>query len=274
MKLRFFALITLLLMAGAASAQQAAAPAVQGTIVDGIGLPGQAWTSLGNVSPIEHNNVYSQSYFEQGATVWASTSGTVTVTPYASLGLLFDTNGDPWNNSIQPTAGLKANKFFRNGVVSFGSAYAYQDRFDSIHSSALMYYAQDWFGWQPVTEKASRFPGSTWAILGNISPVEHGNLIAQGFISQGVVAKRFKAATLVPFGQTTLSRDTHGFDWDNKAIYGGGLKTVVPHGDAYTEFGLAYLRERRFDPDRSAGQVAIFMNFSFGWNLLGRKVGR
>ena len=158
--------------------------------------------------------------------------------------------------------------------MSAGTAYAYQDRFDSIKSSALMFYAQDWFGWQPVMEKASRFPGSSWAIVGNISPVEHGNLIVQGYVSQGVIAKRFQKATLVPFVQTTISRDRDGFDWDNKAIYGGGLKAVVPHGDAYTEFGLAYLREHRFDPDRSAGQVAIFMNFSFGWNLLGRKVGR
>src|SRR5215469_10555736 len=195
MKLKLSALLGLLLMSPAACAQQAAAPALQGTLIDGIGLPGQAWTSLGNLSPIEHNNVYSQSYFEQGATVWATTSGGMTLTPYASLGLLFDTSGDPWNNSIQPTAGLKLNRFFRNGVVSFGSAYAYQDRFQSIRSGALMYYAQDWFGWQPVTERTSRFPGSSWAIVGNVSPVEHGNLIAQGFVTQGVVAKRFKAAT-------------------------------------------------------------------------------
>ncbi len=274
MKFKLFTLVTLLLTTMILSAQQAAVPAVQGTVMDGIGLPGQAWMSLGNVSPMEHNNVYSQSYFEQGATVFATNSGGITVTPYASVGLIFDTKGYNWNNSIQPTAGMKLNKFFRNGIVSFGSAYAYQDRFESLRSSALIFYAQDWFGWQPATEKASRFPGSSWAIVGNVSPVEHGNLIAQGFVSQGVVAKRFKAATLVPFGQTTLSRDTNGFDWDNKAIYGGGLKTVVPHGEMYTELGVAYLNEHRFDPDRSAGQVAIFMNFSFGWNLLGRKVGR
>jgi hypothetical protein len=275
MRPKLSALFGLLLISLAASAQQAAAPAVQGTVIDGIGLPGQAWTSLGNLSPIEHNNVYSQSYFEQGATVWATASGGITLTPYASLGLLFDTSGYPWNNSIQPSAGLKLNSFFRNGVVSFGLAYAYQDRFQSIRSSAMMYYAQDWFAWQSVTERASRFPGSSWAIVGNVSPVEHGNLVAEGFVTQGVVAKRFRAATVVPFAQTTLSRDTHGFDWDNKAIYGGGLKAVnLGGGDLYTEVGLAYLRERRFAPDRSAAQLAVFMNFSFGWNLLGRKVGR
>ena len=274
MKIRLFVFLTILALAAAAPAQQSAAPAVQGAVIDSIGLPGQGWTSLGNFSPIEHNNIYSQSYLEQDAAVFATGSGGITVTPYAALSLLFDTDGHPWNNSVAPSAGLKLNKFFRNGIVSIGTAYAYQYRFESERSSTVMFFAQDWFGWQPVTEKASRFPGSTWAILGNISPVEHGNLIAQGFLSQGVIAKRFKAATLVPFAQTTLSRDTQRFDWDNKAIYGGGLKTVVPHGETYTEFGLAYLREHRFDPQRSAGQVTLFMNVSFGWNLLGRKVGR
>jgi len=255
-------------------AQQGAAPALQGTVIDGMGLPGQAWTSFGNVSPIEHNDAYSQSYFEQGATVFATDSGAMTVTPYLSVGLMFDTKGYPWNNSIEPAAGVKLNKLFRHGIVSVGTAYAYQDRFDSIRSSALMFYAQDWFGWQPVTEKASRFPGSSWAIVGNISPVERGNLIGQGYVSQGVVAKRFRKAVIVPFAQTTFSRDTDGFDWDNKAIYGGGLKTVMPLGETYSEFGMAYLREHRFVPERSAGGLALFMNVSFGWNLLGRKVGR
>jgi hypothetical protein len=274
MKIKLFALIAVFTLAVVSPAQQSAAPALQGTVVDGIGLPGQAWTSLGNVSPVEHNNAYSQSYFEQGATVLATDSGALTVTPYVSLGLMFDTKGYPWNNSIEPAAGLKLNKFFRNGIVSVGTAYAYQDRFDSIRSSALMFYAQDWFGWQPITEKASRFPGSSWAIVGNVSPVEHGNLIAQGYVSQGVIAKRFQKASIVPFVQSTLSRDAQGFDWENKAIYGGGLKAVMPLGETYSEFGTAYLRENRFYPDRSAGGLALFMNVSFGWNLLGRKVGR
>jgi hypothetical protein len=274
MKCKLFAFVVVFGLSVMSAAQQAAAPAVQGSVIDGIGLPGQAWTTLGNVSPIEHNNAYSQSYFEQGATVLASDSGGITVTPYAALGLMFDTKGYPWNNSIEPSAGLKINQFFRNGIVSVGTAYAYQDRYQSIRSSALMFYALDWVGWQSVTEKSSRFPGNSWAIVGNLSPVEHGNLIATGYVSQGVIAKRFNRATLVPFVQSTLSRDSQGLDWENKAIYGGGLKTVVPHGDVYSEFGMAYLREQRFDPARSAAGLSLFMNVSFGWNLLGRKVGR
>jgi len=256
------------------AAQQSAAPALQGNITDAVGLPGQAWTSMGNLSPIEHNNGYVQSYAEQSAAIFASDSGSITLTPYVSLGLVLDTKGYNWNNKVEPRIGVKLNKFFRTGVVSLGSAYAYEDRFKSLKSSGLILYAQEWFGWQPVSDKASRFPGSSWAAIGNISPVERGDIIGQGYFSQGVIAKRFSRATLVPYAEATFSRDSKGFDWDNKAVYGSGVKAIIPHGDVYTELGAGYLHENRFHSGRSAGALTVFMNFSFGWNLLDRKVGR
>jgi hypothetical protein len=265
--------VAVLVVTGTALAQQSAAPALQGNIVDGLGLPGQAWMTVGNLSPLEHNNVYAQSYFEQNAAVFANNSGSLTVTPYMSLGLVFDIKGYSWNNKIEPRVGVKLNKFFRNGVVSFGSAYAHEDRFNTLKSSGLILYAQDWFGWQPVADKASRFPGSSWAAVGKISPVETDNIIGQGYFSQGVIAKRLSRAALVPYAETTLSRDSKGFDWNNKAIYGGGIKAILPRGELYTEVGAAYLRESRY-AGRSAGGLSIFMNVSFGWNLLNRKVGR
>jgi hypothetical protein len=272
-KLKFLSILVALLTCSSA-AQQGAAPALQGTILDGTGLPGQAWTSLGNLSPTEHNNGYSQSYMEQSAAVFATNSGSVTLTPYISLGLVLDTKGYPWNNKVEPRVGIKANKLFRSGVVSLGSAYAYEDRFNSLTNSGLILYAQDWFGWQSVTNKATRFPGSSWAAVGNISPVEHGNIIGQGYVSQGIVAKRFKKTTLVPYCEATFSRDSKHFDWDNKVISGAGIKAVFPHDALYTELGVAYLHENRFDSGRSAGGLTLFMNASFGWNLLNRTVGR
>ncbi len=275
MKLNFlFTFLMTLALAGSAAAQQGAAPALQGTILDGTGLPGQAWTTLGNLSPTEHNNGYSQSYMEQSAAVFASNAGSVTLTPYVSLGLVLDTKGYAWNNKVEPRAGIKLNKLFRSGVVSLSSAYAYEDRFNSLSSSGFILYAQDWFGWQSVTNKANRFPGSSWAAIGNISPVEHGNIIGQAYVSQGMVAKRFSRTTLVPYGEATVTRDSKHFDWDNNAIFGAGIKAVFPRGGLYSELGAAYLHENRFDSDRSAGGLTLFMNASFGWNLLSRSMGR
>ncbi|HLK33736.1 MAG TPA: hypothetical protein VKT29_11640 [Terriglobales bacterium] len=267
------ALFVVPLLVLGAVAQQGAVPALQGSMVDGMGLPGQAWTTMGNLSPIEHNNGYFQTYVEQDAEIFGNYSGSLTLSPYVSTGLDFDTKGYDWNNKIEPRAGLKLNKFFANGVVSLGTAYAYENRFKSFQSSGVVVYAEDWFGWQSVADKANRFPGSSWAAVGNLFPVEHGNWIGQVYGSQGIVAKRFGAAALVPYGETTFSRDTKKFDWDNKVIYGSGVKAVFTHGAEYTEVGAAYLRESRFYSRQSAGGLSVFINFSFSWNLLGRKAG-
>ena len=269
-----FALFAVLVLTTLSSAQGGAVSALQGSLVDAVGLPGQGWTSIGNLSPIEHNNFYVQSYLEQGAAVFSTYSGSITVTPFVGLGLVLDTKGYQWNNKIQPKLGVKVNKFFSKGVVSVGSAYSYEERFKGINSSGFTLYAQDWFGWQPVAEKSSRFPGSSWMEVGTLSPVEKGNIIGLGYITQGIVAKRLSRATLVPYVEATVFHDSRGFDWENKATVGGGMKAIFPRGDIYTEIGAAYLHENRFQSGESAGGVSVFTNFSFNWNLLGRKVGR
>jgi len=253
--------------------QQPAVPAFHVNLVDGIGLPGQMWVAIGNVSPIEHNNVYFQSHAEQGAEIFAIDSQSITVTPYISITGGFDTAGYDWNNKIVPSLGMRANKFFRAGILSLGSSYSYEDRFNNLKSSGLTLYAQDWFGWQAVSEKNSRFPGSSWAAVGNLSTVERGNIIAQAHISQGVVGKRLAIGTVMPYVEATLCHDTQGVDWENKAVYGSGIKVGIPHDEMYTEIGAAYLRENRFHSGQSAGELTVFMNFALSWNLLGRKVG-
>ncbi len=268
------AMCAVLLLTTFAVAQEGAVSALQGSLVDSVGLPGQGWTSVGNLSPIEHNNFYVQSYIEQSAAIFSTYSGSVTVTPFVGMGLVLDTKGYDWNNKVQPRLGMKVNKFFRKGVVSLGSAYSYEQRFKGVDSSGLILYAQDWFGWQPVAEKSSRFPGSTWMEIGNLSPVEKGNILGMGYITQGVVAKRFNRATVVPYLEATIFHDSKGFDWDNKATIGGGVKAILPRTDVYTEIGIAYLHENRFQSGQMAGGVSVFTNFSFSWNLLGRKVGR
>jgi hypothetical protein len=95
-----------------------------------------------------------------------------------------------------------------------------------------------------------------------------------GYITQGVVAKRFSRTTLVPYVEATVFHDTKGFDWDNKATVGGGVKALFPRDEIYAEIGAGYLHENRFQSGQSAGGLSVFTNFSFNWNLLGRKAGR
>ena len=223
-----FVMIGVLILTTISAAQEGAVSALQGSLADSVGLPGQGWTSIGNLSPIEHNNFYLQSYVEQSAAIFSTYSGSLTVTPFVGMGLVLDTKGYDWNNKVQPRLGMKVNKYFRKGVISVGSAYTYEQRFKGVDSSGLTIFVQDWFGWQPVAEKSSRFPGSSWIEVGNLSPVEKGNILGMGYITQGVVAKRFSRFTVVPFLEATVFHDSKGFDWDNKATGGGGVKAILP----------------------------------------------
>lgn len=268
-------LALLLLTATVAVAQEGPPHPIQGSELDTVALPGQFWSTNGNLEPVEHNNGLTENYFEQGATVFSTAGHSVTLTPYVGVGFAFDTVGYSYNNKIDPSIGIKLNKYFRYGVASAGTAYLDEHRFyNGGSASGMSYYGQYWIGWNPISEQSSRFPGSSWGSAGNVAPVEHGNYIFLDYITQGYVAKRFGASkeqALMPYAEFTVSKDTKGFDWENKTIEGAGLKYGVPKGEMYTEFGVGYTHENRFDSGLTSSGVKVFLNFSYAWNLFGRK---
>lgn len=272
------ALLVMVLVGRYVEGQQTPPHAVKGSVLDAMALPGQMWITTGTSSPTEKGNVLTQSYIEQGATVFAGWNNSVALTPYISAGFDFDTKGYSWNNKIQPTLGIKLNKYFRTGVISAGIAYTYENRFRNTENSnfrataGVKDFVQDWFGWNPVSEEKGRFPGETWAIVGHISPVERGNLIEEGYITQGYVAKRFNKITIIPYGEITLGHDSQGFDWENKVIPGGGVKLGFVRGEVYTEIGVGYIHEARFDSGVTANGVKVFANASYVWSMFGRHI--
>jgi len=256
-----------------ASAQAEPPHAIRGNVFDAMGLPGQMWSATGTYSPMEKGNVLSQSYFEQTASVYSTWNNSLTVSPYMAFGMVYDTKGYSWNNKVQPSGGIKVNKFFRYGVISVGTAYAYEDRFTDWRApkaSGRTDYILDWFGWQPVSSKTSRFPGSTWAVAGHISPVEHGNLIEQAYVTQGFVLHRFNRSAIVPYGEFTVGHDSQGFNWENRTLSGAGVKFVTSMGQLYTDVGAGLVHENRFNTGLTANGLKIFMDISCSWSLFGR----
>lgn len=224
-------------------------------------LPGSAWNVTGNISPAERGDIISASYAEQGVTLLRSK--TLSLVPYVSLGTTFDTDGHDWNNRLAATGAVKLVKNFSQGIISIGGGYANEYRFKSgMRKSAPTAQAAYWFGW----DSNKRFPGSSWGVLGNISPVERNNLIAAAYVQQGVAAAKYHRASLVPFAETTFSKDTDGHDWNNRHIYGAGLKVVIPGPSQVCEIGGSYLREHRFESGMTASGFSLFVKLWFGWN--------
>jgi hypothetical protein len=265
------ALLVLLCAIPHAQGQAIPPHAQQGSIFDAVGFPGQMWMANGTYSPVEKNNVISQWDFQQTAVVYSGWHNSLTVGPYLEFNGLIDSQGFTYDNQLQPSVGIKVSKLFRIGIISAGTAYAYQDRFSSATASGRIDFISDWFGWQSIANPKSRFPGSSWASIGHTSPVEHGNLIEQGYATQGYILHRFKRGALISYGEITLGHDSQGYDWENRSIAGGGLKAGFLLGQIYTEFGAGLMHESRFNSGLSASGLKVFLNTSYNWNLFGRK---
>lgn len=264
-------ILLLLCLIPRAQGQQGPPHAEQGSILDAVGLPGQMWMATGTFSPVEKNNVISQWDFQQSAVIYSGWRNSVTVTPYVEFNGIVDSQGFTYDNQVQPSTGIRVNKLFRIGIISAGTAYAYQDRFSDSSASGRTDFISDWFGWQAIANPKNRFPGSSWASVGHTSPVEHGDLIEQGYATQGVVLHRFKRGALIPYSEITLGHDSQGYDWENKYIAGGGLKVGVLFGEMYTEFGAGLMHESRFNSGISANGLKVFLNTSYEWHLFGRR---
>lgn len=222
-------------------------------------LPGSAWNATGNLSPMERGNTMSASYLEQGVTLYRT--GSFSFVPYASLAASLDTKGYEWNNRAVGTLGMKFVKDFKSGTVFLACGYADEHRKGGTHKDAAVIQAVYWFGWQ----QGSQFQGSSWGTFGNTSPFERNNFIATSYVQQGVALYKLHSVSVIPFVECTLSRDSKGYDWNNRAIYGGGVKLLLPHQSHSYELGTAYQHEERFKSHASANAVTLFAKFWFGW---------
>ena len=268
-------LLAIVLLAACGAQGQDAPHAYKRSVLDSIALPGVFGSTNGNLSAYEKGNTVSDNYFEQRAVLFSLWRNSLTVTPYLTAEFLLDSSGYNWNNKVVPGMGIRLNKRIRNGVVSAGVAYVYEDRFRNVENfkptAGRTDYITQWFGWNEPTEKQHRFPGSTWGIIGHYSPVERGNLIERGHIQQGFVIKRFNTKALVPYLEATFAHDSQRLNWENAAVLGAGVKAVVPAGAEYTEFGCGYMRETRWLQNRTESGLKFFVNFYYSWSLFARK---
>ncbi len=221
--------------------------------------PGNSWGSTGNSSPTEKGNVIKSVYLEQGFTLFQE--GTLSLVPYASLNGTLDTKGYEWNNRLIAIGGAKFVKSFSNGMISFGAGYSTEYRKGGMQKSASQIQATYWFGWN----QCERFPGSSWGVAGHVSPAERNNFISTVYAQQGVRVAKIGSVSFVPFVEGLVSADSYGYDWNNRTIYGTGVKAIFPCKKGAYELGTSYQRENRSRSGISASTVTLFGKFWFGW---------
>ncbi len=98
----------ILFAASAASAQE-------------ITYPGAAWSTTGQLSPVERHNIVSANYGEQGV-AYKGLSG------YIHGGYGKDQNGFDWNNYRRGGAGVRFTQTVGNLMLRVGGSYVTEER--------------------------------------------------------------------------------------------------------------------------------------------------
>ncbi len=190
-----------------------------------------AWNSTIR-APIEPDNTVNYFHADLGFNLAQFGKG-VNLTPYVAVNTANDTQGLPWDNKLQVELGMKISKIFGNGIVDLGGAYGIENRQGGESRSGFFAYTSGWFAHDTPTRSSrnslfSSTPGSAWWKVGNFSPFEHNNILAVGHAEQGFTLAKVKSISLIPEAWARASFDTKNYIWNNRYIYGGGLKVGVP----------------------------------------------
>lgn len=203
---------------------------------------GSTWGAL-ETSPSEDNNVIGTLYVEQSHPVWTNEKLTLKLSPFINGTLVADSKGYNWNNKVTAKAGVKLDYLVGEaGVLTLrtGAASSHQFKSGSTDTEPFLS-AEYWFGWGNDTST----PGSSWGIVGNTSPSEKGNVIAMAHLEQGFLARQVGIGKVVPFVDLSITRDTKDNPWNNKEVYGLGVKYSLPVSTGSVDFRAKFQHERR-----------------------------
>ncbi|MDP3963446.1 MAG: LysM peptidoglycan-binding domain-containing protein [bacterium] len=233
-------------------------------------LPGSFWTSFDS-SPVERNNAVGTLHIDQAFTLF--TMKDVDFQLYGALNASGDTAGNTWNRRLGAESGLKITRSFSHGLINLGGAWMTERRPDARHSGPIAY-TGGWFGWDQISTQPSlgrplsSFPGNMWWITGLLSPSEKGNYSGILRLEQGMTLFKSRALgglAFVPTGRIGGGFDTDMLDWNNKVVYGGGLKIVFPTSAGSVGLQGGYECEKRWVQTRGACGTVFHFDFWTGW---------
>lgn len=240
-----------------------------------IEYPGNTWGLVGALSPMERDNIFSQFHMEQGVAIVKLQN--YYLIPGMAVDVSRDSRGYDWNNKVSANFGPKLVRIFNRGIVRVGAAFVNEYRTTTGNSaSGLMTSMDYWFGWgQPSSSpdmKSPLFPGSTWGIVGNLSPFEKGNTLASADLTQGVNVYQRGKLSVIPFVKLQLGADSKGYDWNNKVLAGSGVKLAYTRKNGSIDLALLYLTEKRMrESKKKADMLSVYGSYWFGWSPKGNR---
>jgi hypothetical protein len=240
--------------------------------------PGSAWNSFGT-TPVEPGNRIDYFHVDQGI-VLGQLPGKIQFEPYLAFNATKDTKGYTWDNKVKGEGGVKLVKSFTRGIIEAGGAYAFENRRGGETKSGFIWFTDGWFGWDAPSRSGrnsflSALPGSGQWVVGNISPFERGNVIGVVRLEQGVTLAKVKSISLIPDVWGQVGFDSQNKSWNNRYVYGGGMKIVVPWKTGVVDFIGGYECVKTHDNHDTSASASmcgptVRINIWTGWR---KKIG-
>lgn len=124
----------------------------------------------------------------------------------------------------------------------------------------------------PAYAEPIAYPGTAWInITGPHSGGgEDGNWIASGKIQQGVDWVEVNGWRLNTAVSVTASKDTQGFDWNNRIAPAASASVRKSTDSSVFEIGVQVVNETHYGkvykmPDSNSTSVQVFANYWVGW---------
>lgn len=116
------------------------------------------------------------------------------------------------------------------------------------------------------------FPGNAWVNVTGplVAGEEKGNWVVTGRVTQDAVLSEVSDWKLSATSSVGFSKDTKGFEWNNRFIPSVGVKASTEAAGGYFDVNVQYVYERRFGTqyvtnDREDSGVQVSVNYWTSW---------
>jgi hypothetical protein len=195
----------------------------------------------------------------------------LSLTAFAHLNYVIDSEKYDYNNKLRPSAGIKIGYFpISNIVIEAGTKYEWDRRITTDRTlEGTQIFLNGFASWDlnKIVKDGYSYPGFTWFNLrypGAQDDDEEDNIIIEGALEQGIDWYKKNNTTVNSFVEIKYIFDREGYSWNNHMTYSLGSKFKIPvTKKIFMQPGAKYSFNRRFKTDNWEQKTLLFLNWYF-----------
>lgn len=195
----------------------------------------------------------------------------LSLTAFAHLNYVIDSEKYDYNNKLKPATGIKLRYFpINNVVLETGILYEWDRRFSTDRTlEGTQVFLNGFSSWDlnKLIKNNYDYPGFTWFSLrhpGSQDKEEQDNIIIEGAFQQGIDWYKKDDKTVNSFVEIKYILDKEKYSWNNHMTYSLGSRFKIPVTEKLMiQPGVKYSFNRRFKTGNTEQKAMLFVDWYF-----------